>query len=592
MIPRLALLLKNTSLHLYVVFFFIPKLSFSQNNTPEKLIEACLVSDVYQTKKFADACYDLIANFNEKRFRLQIKESQKYLSTNENIRLKVRLFLYERFAYQKIQKPDTLNTHQQYRNYIKLASLLNDEQLLSELYSKYAAICIQSEKLYYLLKSIDIREHIGLRYFPDLSANYYLASEILYGNMDYKSSARYAARGVKLYSEKQTRDFLFQYILATDLAAASYLKINQPDSAIYYYINIGNLINDRLSHPKRYKSPMTAEVLQIWKGVVNGGLGNAYKLQKKYNSAYSLLIKNLKSSIQFQQWGDVAEVQISLAEIDEKRGSFSLAHSRYLQAYQLALKTPNLSILTKAAKKTSSFFAQQKQYDSAYVYHTSYLQWKDQLDKKISQSRLDMIKAQVDFEMMEKTLLQSQTNLINQKRIRNAILIAIILLTGIALLLYNRKSLLMRLQNEKLEKEKQKLEVERIFAQQQIDQFIKNIAEKNNLINQLQTKIVDTNNSEINSSLSNFTILTEEDWEKFKDNFETINPNFLYRLRQKMPQITIGEQRIILLAKLGFNTKEMANATGVSSETIRSVSSRMRKKFNLNADLHSIANDI
>ena len=59
-----------------------------------------------------------------------------------------------------------------------------------------------------------------------------------------------------------------------------------------------------------------------------------------------------------------------------------------------------------------------------------------------------------------------------------------------------------------------------------------------------------------------------------------------------MPQITQGEQRIILLAKLGLNTKEMANATGVSPETIRSVSSRMRKKFNLNIDLHTIANEI
>lgn len=59
-----------------------------------------------------------------------------------------------------------------------------------------------------------------------------------------------------------------------------------------------------------------------------------------------------------------------------------------------------------------------------------------------------------------------------------------------------------------------------------------------------------------------------------------------------MPQITQAEQRIILLAKLGFNTQEMANATGVSSETIRSVVSRMRKKFNLETDIHTIANEV
>ena len=59
-----------------------------------------------------------------------------------------------------------------------------------------------------------------------------------------------------------------------------------------------------------------------------------------------------------------------------------------------------------------------------------------------------------------------------------------------------------------------------------------------------------------------------------------------------MPQITPAEQRIILLAKLGFNNKEMANVTGVSSETIRSVISRMRKKFGLKIDIHTIANEV
>ena len=122
--------------------------------------------------------------------------------------------------------------------------------------------------------------------------------------------------------------------------------------------------------------------------------------------------------------------------------------------------------------------------------------------------------------------------------------------------------------------------------------FIQNVAEKNSLINQLETQLTVADNSEINTALSHFTILTEEDWQKFKINFETVNPSFLFRLKQKMPQITQGEQRIILLAKLGLNTKEMANATGVSPETIRSVSSRMRKKFNLNIDLHTIANEI
>lgn len=593
MTPRLSLSLRKFFFsHLCVILLFTPFIGFSQKQSAEKLIEEFKVSDVNQTQKYGDLVGDLLNNFNESRFNIQVKEVQHYLSKHSDTRLYARLFMYERHAYQKMGKPDTLNNPAHYLKIIKLVSPLADEQLLSELYGKYALMCEPNKKLYYLLKCIEIREHIGLNYFSDISSNYYWASELLYSITDYKSSASYAARGLRLYTDKERRDLLFQYILMADLAGASYLRINQPDSAIYYYSHIGNLIKDRIANPNNYKSPMTAETLQIWQGVVKGGTAKAHMLQERYDIAYNLLLQNLQSSIRFKQWDDVAGIQNSLAKIDESQGHISSALSRYLQAYQLASKSTKLSVLVTAAVGASSSFALQHQYDSAYIYHKRYLQWKEIVDKNINQSRLDIVKAQVDFEQMQKVLVQSQNNLINQKRIRNSILVAIVFLTAIALLLYNRKSLRMSLQNEKLEKEKQKSETERKYAQQQINSIVQNIAEKNKLIKQLQNQLTVTDQSQINTALNNFIILTEEDWQKFKINFETVNPSFLHRIKQKMPQITQGEQRIILLAKLGLNTKEMANATGVSPETIRSVSSRMRKKYGLNADLHSIANEI
>ena len=536
---------------------------------------------MYQTQQFGKLCGDLHLNFNEHGYRLKEKKIKNYLSNHDDSRLKIRMFMYERSAYQKMEKPDTLNRPKQYFKMIKLASSLGDEQLLSELYCKYAALCTPSKKLYYLLKCIAIRERIGSSYFSDISANYYLATELLYGIGDYKNSAIYAARCLTLFEKNDRQNFLLHYVLAVDLAGASYLKINKPNRAIHCYKHIDSLINYRLLNTNKYKTQITAQTLQIWQGVVSGGVGKAYLLQKKYDIAYSLLLQNLKSSIHFKQWSNVAEVQNSLAKIDRSRGNITSALSRYSQAYQLTVKSANLSTLITASEGVSASFAIQHQYDSAYTYHKKYLKWKEIVDKKINQSRLDIIKAQVDFENMQKTLQQSENNLINQKHIRNSILIAIVFLTIIALLLYNRKNLQMRLQNTKI-----------IYAQQQIDFFIQNVAEKNSLINQLETQLTVADNSEINTALSHFTILTEEDWQKFKINFETVNPSFLFRLKQKMPQITQGEQRIILLAKLGLNTKEMANATGVSPETIRSVSSRMRKKFNLNIDLHTIANEI
>jgi len=568
--------------------------SFSQTLSAAKLIEEFNADDVYQTKRFDDVFADLVANLDGKVFDSRSSVLQNYLSTHKNPRVKVRTFLYERHAFRELGRMDSQNSSKHYFEMIKMASSLDDEQLLSELYFKYALLCAQHEKLYYLLKCIEIRERIGVKYFLDIAANYYWASQLLYGVSDYEGSARYAARCVALHSDKGRRDYFLLYILAVDLAGASYLKINKPDRAIHYYEHIGKLVDDRLKWPRASKNKLELDTkgLLIWKGIVKGGIAKAYLLQKKYDAAYPLLLQNLESSTNFDQWNDVAGVQNSLAKIDELRGHTPSALHRYSQAYHFALKSNLLPVLVTAAEGTSASFAKLHQYDSAYVYHKRFLHWKEMEENNLNQGRLDIIKSQVDFENMQTTLMQSQNNLVNQKRIRNSILIAIVLLTAITLLLYNRKMLRIKLQNDKLAFEKQRSVTERAYAQRQIDSFIHNIAEKNGLIKDLQDQLIVADNSEINLKLSQYTILTEEDWQKFKLDFETVYPNFLTRLKDKMPQITQGEKRIILLAKLGLSTREMANATGVSPETIRSVSSRMRKKFNINADLYTIAKEI
>ncbi|MDQ7949072.1 MAG: hypothetical protein REI78_04535 [Pedobacter sp.] len=577
---------------LFSYLLFAPKICFSQTLSPAQLKELLIDDGVYQTEKFSKACLDLLSNFDPGRYQLQIAILQANRRNRENKRLQIRMFLYERMAYLRFSKPDPKGSAGHYFNMIKMAGLLGDEQLLSDLYIKYAQVCIPSKKLYYLLKCIEIRKNIGLQYFTDLAAAYYHASELLYQLTDYKSSAKYASRCVSLYRAKEKHDFLFQYILAIDIAASSYLRIQQPIAAIKYYQLIGQLIDDKTRHPDLYQSPMTPDMLEIWRGVVHGGIGKAYVLQKKYDEGYALLLKNLKSSTTFHQFEDVAEVLNVLAKIDEQRSNYSLALSRYLKAYSYAQKSSNLMPLINSSAGISLNYAKLGQYAQAYSFYQQQIKWRDQLEQQINQNKLENIKAQVDYEKMQKAYQQTKNNLLSQKRVRNSIVIGIIFLAVITILMFNRKRLQLKLQQEKLENEKQRSKAQIDAAQQQIDFITQNVAEKNALIQQLQSQLKLTDHPEIGSMLSHFTILTDEDWKKFKMSFETINPNYLYRLKQKLPQLTQGEQRIILLAKLGFNNKEMANASGVSAETIRSVISRLRKKFNLNIDIRSIANSI
>jgi hypothetical protein len=88
-------------------------------------------------------------------------------------------------------------------------------------------------------------------------------------------------------------------------------------------------------------------------------------------------------------------------------------------------------------------------------------------------------------------------------------------------------------------------------AKEQLNMFTQNIIEKTKLIERLEqeavTKPLTKSNRKLALELSHQTILTEEDWEKFKTLFEKIYPGFFLKLKEMVPDITAAEQRMAAL---------------------------------------------
>lgn len=123
----------------------------------------------------------------------------------------------------------------------------------------------------------------------------------------------------------------------------------------------------------------------------------------------------------------------------------------------------------------------------------------------------------------------------------------------------------------------------------ELSTYIRSIKEKNELIEQLQTEIEQLQSANGTAgdklasldALQNSAILTEEDWNSFKEKFESVYTNFFSHLRNKYPSLTQAEVRLIALTKLNITTREMAGLLGISPETIRQTRWRLRKKMNL-----------
>ena len=132
------------------------------------------------------------------------------------------------------------------------------------------------------------------------------------------------------------------------------------------------------------------------------------------------------------------------------------------------------------------------------------------------------------------------------------------------------------------------MEQEVSSAKDQLKMFTHNIIEKTNLIEKLQTQIMGkagtAEQQSIMTELTQQTILTEEDWNRFRSLFEKIYPEFFRKLKDKFPDITLAEQRMAALTRLNLTSKQAASMLGISVDSVHKSRYRLRQRFNVGSE--------
>ena len=159
---------------------------------------------------------------------------------------------------------------------------------------------------------------------------------------------------------------------------------------------------------------------------------------------------------------------------------------------------------------------------------------------------------------------------------RNVLVTLIILLMIGAVYYYKLQQKKYALKQEQVKKAEKDLDE----ATWQLHDFAKHISEKNALIEMLEQQS-DKENNNVLQQLHQSTILTDDDWDHFRNLFEKAHAGFFNRLKEKLPGLTPAETRFVALSKLGLSNKEMAGILGVGTDAIRQYRSRLRKKLDL-----------
>lgn len=369
-------------------------------------------------------------------------------------------------------------------------------------------------------------------------------------------------------------------------------------------INLTNTLGLIYREERRYdsadfyfwKSYHMAEKLRdsTWMGITAGNIGITFFRQKKYKEAVPFLEMDVRESLKANEIGNAVNSLLILGNIKLEQHDLKGARKLVNQVHGLLGKTGDVyRHLKEFYPLQAKIYALQGDSGRAFLYTDSAHFVKDSLFNRRNSLQVIVAERKVELEKhrAEMASLEAEEKL--QTTLRNGLILVIVLLVIIALLVINRQRLVHRQKQQKLEQEKSTIENELELATRQLSDFTSHIREKNKLIEQFSEELkqrqeqfgeTDPATQEARDKLRQATILTDDQWEKFRQLFDKVHAGFLHRLREKLPGLSPADTRYIVLSKLNLTSKEMASMLGVRPDAIRLYRHRLRKKLSLEDD--------
>jgi hypothetical protein len=451
----------------------------------------------------------------------------------------------------------------------------NDDYLaayVSGVYGRYLSFFGETEPaVMYLINSADLYEKIHL---PAKYSIYVVVGEMLWRVREYEKSLKYSRKALDVLDTSHFELRNDYFTMCNNTVALDYHRMGKFDSALYYY-SIGLDMARKTNNVS-------------WQGFISGNIGQIYFAQEKYTNALQLFTYDYTISNQKEYFDNAANSLQWTARTNLALGNTGTALRQIRTVLGLLKKRPVASYLQSAYFTASEIFKALKESDSLLYYSVLYNNLRDSLDRAIYQSSISISRLRLDDERSRFSILKLQREKENDIQQRNLIIAVILFLAVLSILVINRQRLRSKYRQQLAEQEKLRVEQEMESARVELKMFTRNIVEKTLLIEGLEQRLkaheYNADEYHIIEELSNQTILTEDDWLKFKLLFEKTHPGFFIKLRERFPDITPAEQRMASLTRLRLTTKQIASMLGISVDSVHKSRQRLRMRFQVGTD--------
>ena len=457
------------------------------------------------------------------------------------------------------------NPHVYMQQAINRAVESGNDFLMLECFDIYADHCRAAGKtetaLFYYLKSAELMENPGIGNFNNKKQHVYGSIGDLYFQMqEYAQAIKYVNEAIAIAGQGGDVSIL-------NTLGLCYQRMGNYDSAVYWY-----------------KSGLVMAAKNndaVWTGIVNGNIGTVYFEQKQDEKALPLLWNDYNNTIQAEanSAGNTLH-RIALIYLRKNKTDSALLLAR--RAWQIiqAGRPANPFFVRNIYGAVSEVFKKMGNTDSAFYYGDIYHHINDSINQAIARNRADVVQTRLDFEKTSNRI----TILINEKQAektrRNLLLAGIILLLITGWLYFRWQRQRSYSKEQLLLYQKQMAEADVKNAREKLEEFTQHSIHKNELIEKLQEQL-QQQNMQVNEELLNQSILTENDWLRFKDMFDKANPGFISQLQAIAPGITTAETRFAALTRLKLGNKHIASMLGIGADAVRKTKSRLRQRLHI-----------
>lgn len=252
----------------------------------------------------------------------------------------------------------------------------------------------------------------------------------------------------------------------------------------------------------------------------------------------------------------------------------------------------------------SDYYLATGDYKEALYLYKKYDQGKSEIFSSNKSEKLAEMRVLYEAEQKksEIKLLEQQRNLEAQKK--KSLLVGSLLLVIIGILiiasLWNniKKKKAIYQQSERLSKEKLKtqsllqenLEHRLEFRMKELTNLALFISQRTSIYGDLTKSFKSLNFTDLNQTKKDINALVKEyafklnineDIQKFHTSVETLQSDFLFRIKEKYPHLTNKDVQLAVQVKLKLSSKEISNINNISLNSVEISRHRLRKKLNL-----------